>query len=372
MFQSRIFEVKVLIYDVSIIVPTFNELANVSCLISSIENAMSGIKWEVIFVDDNSPDKTYLEVKSFAEKDARVRCIRRVGRKGLSSASIEGMLSSSSKYVAVMDADLQHDEQLLSKMFCILENNEYDLVIGSRYVEGGSTGGLGDFRTTISKKACDFCEKLISTGMKDPMSGFFMLRRSIVEKHVDSFYGKGFKILLDIVSSIKPKVNYIEIPYKMRARKFGESKLGAAVVFEYFMLVFAKFFGNLLPAKFILFCFVGLSGVLVYISSLGVLHRVLGGDFTLSAMPAVILAMTSNFFLNNMFTFSEQRLRGRGIYRGLLSFYFACSVGAIISIALSSLLNKYGIVWWLSAGSGIIAGSVWNYSTSSIVTWKKN
>lgn len=359
-------------YDVSIVVPTYNESGNVPNIIKAIEKTMGDISWEVIFVDDNSPDGTSGFAKKFAKEDSRVRCLRRVGRKGLSSACIEGILSSSSPYVAVMDADLQHDETLLPKMYKELIAGNNDLVIGSRYVDGGSTGELSDFRTKISQYACGFCEKFLHTGMSDPMSGFFMLRREIVEENAEKLYGKGFKILLDIVSSLKGKIKYLEMPYQMRAREVGESKLGATVIFEYLMLVFVKFFGNMIPAKFFMFGLVGLSGVFVYISSLGLLHRIMNIDFTVSTIPAVVIAMTSNFFLNNLITFRGHRLKGAAIIKGLVSFYIACSIGAIISIALSSLLNSYQIIWWFSAGVGIVAGSVWNYVVSSIFTWRSN
>src|SRR5690349_23079143 len=126
---------------ISVVVPTFNERDNVAQLCRKLDATLAGIAWEVVFVDDNSPDKTWQVVRELARQDIRVRCIRRIGRRGLSGACIEGILASSGPFAAVMDADLQHDETQLPKMLSLLEGGKAELVVGSRYVEGGSADG---------------------------------------------------------------------------------------------------------------------------------------------------------------------------------------------------------------------------------------
>ena len=126
--------------ELSVVIPTFNERGNLSELIRHITAALEGIRWEVIVVDDDSPDGTAAEARRMYRSDARVRCIQRVNRRGLSSACIEGMLASSARFLAVMDGDLQHDPTILRRMYDALAADEADLVIGSRYAGGGGVG----------------------------------------------------------------------------------------------------------------------------------------------------------------------------------------------------------------------------------------
>ena len=163
--------------ELSVVVPTFKESGNVAELVQRIDAALEGVDWEVIFVDDDSPDGTSDVAKAMAAADPRVRCLRRVSRRGLAGACIEGMLSSSAAYVGVMDADLQHDENLLPRMLATLRRGDTDLVVGSRYIAGGSASAFSKRRSMISKTAGSLARALTRVELTDPMSGFFMMRR---------------------------------------------------------------------------------------------------------------------------------------------------------------------------------------------------
>src|SRR6476469_5285311 len=213
----------------SVVVPTFNERDNVTTLFRRLEATLSGIAWEVIFVDDNSPDGTWDVVRGLAQQDRRVRCIRRIGRRGLSGACIEGILASSAPYAAVMDADLQHDETQLSKMLALLQGGAAELVVGSRYIDGGSAASFDRQRAGASAFATEIARRVLRVSIADPMSGFFMIRRDRFEALAPQLSTQGFKILLDVVASAHGELKAIEIPYSFGSRLHGESKLDSMV-----------------------------------------------------------------------------------------------------------------------------------------------
>ena len=355
--------------ELSVIVPTYNESENIAALVKLLRQSLDGIQWEVIFVDDNSPDHTSRVVRDIAQQDEHVRCLQRIGRRGLSSAVIEGMLASSSTYLAVMDADMQHDETLLPIMLQQLKQ-EYDLVIGSRYIDNDSTGTMPEHRVRISRVATLIGNLVLKHQLSDPMSGFFMLKRELFERVLPKLSGKGFKILVDIVAS-SPQGTYIdELPYHMKKREFGDSKLSAIVVWEFFSLLVNKLFGRYLPPRFIMFTTVGLTGVSVHTLTLYILHKYLLLTFAYAQVASTIVAMTSNYFLNNVLTFNDNGHKGKHIYRGLLSFYITCSLGALINIAVASMTFEYGVSWWLAGICGAAVGAVWNFALSSTYTWR--
>jgi len=358
--------------ELSVVVPTYNEKDNVLSIIESVERVLDGHSWEIIFVDDNSPDGTADFVKTLAREDERIRCIRRVNRRGLTSAAMEGLLASAARYVAVMDADLQHDESLLKTMLQKLDADEADIVIGSRYMAGGSAGGgLNRQRLLISRIATWMGKFLLKTEVSDPMSGYFMLKREVFEPVMPKLSGQGFKILLDLLSSTDFPVRVAELPYVMRQRRSGESKLDMMIVSEYYLLLLDKLVGRYIPVRFLLFATVGLFGVGVHVLSLWLFFKGIGMAFEVSQLLATVVAMTSNFVLNNRFTYRDMRLRGRQFYTGLLSFYLACSVGAFINVGVSDFMYEHGIRWIWSGIVGAFIGSVWNYAMTSTFTWRK-
>ena len=356
--------------ELSIIVPTFNERANVEPLLKKLDAALKGISWEVIFVDDDSPDGTAGHVRAVSQTDLRVRCIQRIARRGLSSATIEGMLASSAPYLAVMDGDLQHDEALLKKMLKLLQEDTVDIVVGSRYTQGGSTGDWSRGREKISRFATAFGKMLMRVDIKDPMSGFFMLKRSFFDRVVRRLSGKGFKILFDLFVSSSEPVRFKELPFEFKNRVAGESKLSTIVIWEYLLLLADKWLGPYVPVRFILFVLVGGLGLVVHLAVLWTGLKILSLEFSLAQSLAVFTAMTVNFIINNIFTYSDKKLKGLGFIKGLLSFYLACSIGAFINIRVAGFLFEHGIHWWLAGILGAVIGAVWNYAITSTFTWK--
>lgn len=354
--------------ELSVVVPAYAERDNIAPLLGALEQALAGLDWETIVVVDDAFDGTEDVVRERAQHDPRVRIVHRIGRRGLASACVEGMLASSAPYLAVIDADLQHDEKLLPALLDKVRGDDVDLVVASRYMEGGSTGDLASDRVRISRLASALSQVLCK-GLTDPMSGFFVLRRSFLERVVRRLYGRGFKILLDLVAAARGQARVAELPYRMRSRQHGESKLGARVIAEFFMLILYHLTGRLLPARFFLFGAVGVTGVGVHLALLTVAYRLTGGDFFVSQALATWAAMTSNFFLNNIFTYGDQRLRGRRMWRGLLSFYVACGIGAFINLAVAEWLFLQSVAYWAAGLAGALIAALWNFFTTASFTW---
>jgi dolichol-phosphate mannosyltransferase len=356
--------------DLSIVVPTLNERDNLEPLLKLIGAALGDVSWEVIFVDDDSSDGTADHARALARRDARVRCLQRIGRRGLSTACIEGVLASASLYVAVMDGDLQHDERLLRQMLEVLRCEPIDLVVGSRYVVGGEIGeGLSNRRARVSGFATHLARIICKAEIADPMSGFFMFRREVFHSAMYGLSGQGFKILLDLVASSPRPLRVRELPYEFRKRQYGESKLDLLVAWEYGMLLADKMVGHVVPVRFALFALIGGLGLLVHLTVLWS-SLMLSAPFVAAQTAATFISMTSNFFLNNLFTYRDQRLRKWHLVRGLLSFYLICGIGAVANVGIASYVFRADKPWWLAGVAGVIVGSVWNYAVSSVVTWR--
>jgi len=357
--------------ELTVVVPTLNERDNLDPLLAGVASALENVAWEVIFVDDDSSDGTADYARSLSRRDFRVRCLQRIGRRGLSAACIEGVLASASPYVAVMDADLQHDERLLPHMLDVLKRESIDLVVGSRYVPGGDIGeGLSGSRARASNFASWLARFITKADVADPMSGFFMFRRDIFENAVRNLSAQGFKILLDLMASSPKPLRVRELPYEFRRRRFGESKLDVLVVWEYGMLLADKLIGHIVPVRFAFFMMIGGLGLFVHLTVLWA-SLTLGARFVVAQAAGTIVAMTSNFLLNNLFTYYDQRLRGWRLVGGLLSFYLICSIGAVANVGIASYIFSLERAWWVAGVAGAIVGSVWNYAVSSIFTWNK-
>ena len=356
----------------TIVVPTYNEKLNVRPLVSLLDKALVDINWEVVFVDDDSPDGTADEVRELARTRLDVRVIHRIGRRGLSGACIEGILSSAASYVAVMDGDLQHDETVLISMIASFNADpELNLVIGSRNVEGGSSGnGLSGIRSFGSDMATVMARKLLKIRVQDPMSGFFMIKLESFRDVVGELQRQGFKILTDLLSASRGSWKIKEIPFVFKERQYGQSKMDSAVTLEYFGLILARLTGGAISIRFVLFLFVGLTGILVQLLMVGIFLNVMFLSFFYSQILAVILAMTSNFFLNNILTYRDQSLSGKYILFGLLSFYFVCSLGAVANVAVANLVYNFVPLWILASFSGSAISSLWNFMSSKWLTWR--
>ena len=357
--------------QLAVIVPTFNERDNVTTLFRRLEAALAGVNWEVIFVDDNSPDGTWDVVRAMAREDSRVRCIRRIGRRGLSGACIEGILASSAPYAAVIDADLQHDETQLPKMLALLQGGEADLVVGSRYIAGGSADSFNKQRAGVSALATEVAKRVLRVKIADPMSGFFMIRSDRFEQLAPLLSTQGFKILLDIVATARGDLRVKEIPYSFGARLHGESKLDSTVALDFLGLVLAKLTGDVVSLRFLLFAMVGSTGLLVHLAALFVALEVFGLPFPEAQACGALVAMTSNFILNNFLTYRDQRLKGFSILRGLLLFYLVCSVGLFANVGVAFSVYDQEPIWWLAGAAGALMGVVWNYAMSGLFVWRK-
>jgi dolichol-phosphate mannosyltransferase len=355
----------------SIVVPTFNERDNVAKLYRKLDAALAGIAWEVVFVDDNSPDATWSVVRELARQDSRVRCVRRIGRRGLSGACIEGILASSAPYAAVMDADLQHDETQLPKMLGLLQSGQAELVVGSRYVEGGSADSFDKQRAGFSAFATSLARRVLGVAVADPMSGFFMIRRDRFEELAPKLSTQGFKILLDIVATGEGKLKTVEVPFTFGSRLHGESKLDSMVALDFLGLVLAKFTNDAVSLRFLLFAMVGGTGLVIHLATLFIALNALDWPFPEAQAAGAFVAMTSNFILNNFLTYRDQRLKGFAILRGLLAFYLVCSVGLFANVGVAFSVYDQEPIWWLAGAAGALMGVVWNYAMSGLFVWRK-
>jgi dolichol-phosphate mannosyltransferase len=358
--------------ELTIVVPTLNECGNLWPLMQRLERALAGIRWEVIFVDDDSRDGSADVLRDLQQRLPHVRAIRRIGRRGLSSACMEGMLASAAPYLAVMDADLQHDETILPEMMRRLQQSDLDIVIGSRFIAGGSAGtGLSQRRLWLSRLGSSLSRMISGASLSDPMSGFFMLRRGFLEQTVRNLSGHGFKILLDLFASSPRQVRFSEIPYTFRERHAGHSKLDSVVMLDYLTLISDKILGEYVPIRFAIFVLVGLFGVMVHLTMLALLFKGIELAFYPAQVLATLAAMTFNFNLNNLLTYRDRRLRGRGLIAGHLSFFLVCSIGAIANFQIAEMLYEMRVPWALAGLLGAVVGAVWNYGVSSTFTWRQ-
>jgi dolichol-phosphate mannosyltransferase len=356
--------------ELSIITPTYNESANIEELVRRVDEALQGVRWELIIVDDDSPDGTAEVARRLSTREARVRCIRRIGRRGLASACIEGMLSSSAPFLAVMDADLQHDPSALPRMLTMLRADAADLVIGSRYVDGGSVGEWDSRRQAISRFAIRLSTLVTRRAITDPVSGFFMLKREVLDACVSKLSALGFKILLDIVASSDRSVRIAEVPIRFGARHSGETKLSGAVVWEYLLLLADKLVGAWLPVRFVAFVLIGALGVVVHFAVLTLSFKAMGLPFAASQAGATGTAMVFNFSVNNLLTYAGRSLRGLAWFKGLASFALVCGLGAFANVGVAAYLFGRHAPWPLAALAGIALSAVWNYAVSARYTWK--
>jgi dolichol-phosphate mannosyltransferase len=355
----------------SIVIPTFNEAQNVREIVRRLDRTLGDIAWEAIFVDDNSPDGTASTVRDVAAVDRRVRCLKRIGRRGLAGACIEGMMASSAPYVAVMDADLQHDESILPRMLAELTSDSADLVVGSRYVPGGNADGLADGkRATISRTATGMARRILGVEIADPMSGFFMLRRDRLDDIADQLSTIGFKILLDILMTANDGLRVSEIPFEFRERTHGESKFDTQVGLEFVGLVLGKLTRGVIDPRFITFALVGTTGLAVHLIALRIAFETFARSFSTAQTIATCVAMATNFLLNNALTYSDRRLSGLGLVWGFLGFCLIGAAGAVTNVGLASWLYSQEPTWWLAGAAGAVMGALWNYSMSSQFVWR--
>ncbi len=365
--------------ELAIVLPTFNERDNLASLIDRLHVALAGISWEAIFVDDNSPDGTSDEARMLSLRDPQVRVIQRINRRGLASAAIEGMLSTAAPVVAVMDADHQHDPNLLPDMLKAVTSGECDVAVASRFAEGSSTEAWNaPSREKASTIANAIARKVTGVELSDPMSGYFMLKAETLRTTAPRLSGVGFKILLDILATSEAKLRVKDFPMAFGARVSGESKLDRTVVFEFLVGLYDKWLGRIIPTRFALFGTIGAMGVVVHMAVLAAFLAATGGAiqsqavtaFEIGQTLAAIVAMTFNFFLNNALTYADKRLTGSAaLARGWAKFGLTCSVGLLANVGVAAVLVRFGFHAYPAALTGIVIGSVWNFALSSKFVW---
>ncbi len=355
--------------ELAIIVPTFNERGNIAELIRRLVECLGDSSWEIVFVDDDSPDGTADLVREHARADSRIRCLQRIGRRGLSSACVEGMLATTADFLAVMDADMQHDEGLLPRMLDTLKRGDIDIVVGSRYAPGGDIGDWDARRARMSRLAVRLSRLVVPGDLTDPMSGFFMMRRSVLHGTVRGLSAIGFKILADLFASHSEPLRFAELAYRFRARQVGESKLDSVTAWDYVMLLLDKLVGRWIPVRFLAFSIVGAVGIAVHFAVLTLLFPGLQRSFVLGQAVATLCAMTFNYTVNNVLTYRDLRLRGVLWLRGWVSFVLACSIGGFANLGVASTVYGLGRGWFPAAIAGILVGAVWNYAVTMMLTW---
>lgn len=355
--------------ELTVVVPTFKEAANVEPLVRMVAEALEGVAWQVIFVDDDSPDGTAEAAKAIAARDRRVSCIRRVGRRGLAGAVVEGALASAAPFVAVMDGDLQHDERLLPDMLKVLRGGQADLVIGSRYLGSDArvVSGLDGKRRQLGSQVANWLgRRALSVDLTDPVSGFFMARRELIDAVAPKLAPDGFKVLFDLIASQPTPPRCVELGYEFRPRNAGESKLDRGVVVQYLSLLAAKLLRDIVSPRALMFGLVGAGGVLVH---LGVLRAALGLGFAGAQALAATTAMTSNYLVNNAVTYRDRRKKGWALLTGYVRFCLLCSAGLAANVAVAALVQERLHIWWLSGVAGAAVGAAWNFVTTSLAVW---
>lgn len=356
-------------FSLSVIIPTFNEAENILKVINEVEDSLQGHDYEIIVVDDNSPDGTSDLVKKYSKSNSKVSCIKRTWKKGLSSAVVEGVALSSKEHICVMDGDGQHNPKDLSKFINEFENQEIDLVIGSRFIGKKNTEGLSSSRNELSRFGIKITNFFLKSPVTDPLSGFFMAKRQSLEGIRGSLYKDGFKILFDILMLDK-SLKFEEVAIDFRSRLKGESKLNISTLFNLAGQIFENLTQGLIPANFIVFAFVGTLGVVVHLASLNILLS-FGIEFILGNLCSTLLAMCSNYFLNNYITFHNIHKLFSERLKGLLKYCFANSFSILANIGVASQFYLNDFSAFSSAMLGIMAGLILNYFLSVNLVFKK-
>lgn len=360
--------------DLSIVVPTFNERSNVGEVVRRLDRTLGDLSWEVVFVDDASPDGTAEVVRGMAGRDRRVRLISRHNRRGLSSAVVEGGLAAAADVIAVMDGDLQHDEGVLPALYDTVRRSGADIASASRFLlEDGASGLASDRRHKISNTGIRIANAAFGLEMTDPLTGFFVMRRAVLERALPRLSESGFKILLDIITAAGPGLEIIEVPFRFRERTHGESKLGNRVLYDFALFILEKRVGSYVPvpARFLSFALVNGVGILLHLVVLATAMGVLSMGFVAAQLIATILAMFFNYTVNNAVTYNDRRLHGADYWVGFVIFATLCSVGIVGNVGVATVLHQqYQGVDYLAALAGAIITVVWNYAATRAFVWR--
>lgn len=368
---------------VTIVAPTYNEAENVPRLVNEVCAALSGIDYELVIADDDSPDRTWAVAQELAAQNPRIRVLRRSSNRGLSPAVMEGFVSSSSEYVGVIDADLQHDPAILPQMVAALDAGA-EMVVGSRYVEGGGTGTWNASRRFQSWVATKLAQTFLGVELSDPMSGYFTLRRDDFNRIHSQLDSSGFKILLEIVARLAP-TRLEEVPYTFRERLAGESKLSSKIVLQYLEQLWKlSSVSRYMSVRFTKFALVGASGTIVNLCAFLAFARLSGArDWRISAL-ATLFANLSNYTFNNAWTFRDRAHGGWSLLRGYVSYLGLSLAGLAASTLTFAVLMRSSDIFLHPLQTfkesyvlalafqlvAILVGTVFNYELNSRFTWR--
>ncbi|WP_181707973.1 glycosyltransferase [Chthonobacter rhizosphaerae] len=360
--------------QLSVVVPTYNERDNVGAVVASLERVLAGIGWEVIFVDDASPDNTADVVRGLARTDRRVRLISRHNRRGLSSAVVEGALAAAADVIAVMDGDMQHDEAVLPELYRRVASGEADVVAASRFLGDGVEEGLGtERRVKISNTGIALANRLFGLDLTDPLTGFFAMRRETLKRALPDLSALGFKILLDVITSAEPRPRVEEVPFRFRARAQGESKLDRRVMYDFLLFFLEKTIGRVIhvPARFLSFALINSLGILVHLMLLVPAHDLFHASFVTSQLIATVGSMFFNFTVNNLITYNDATLKGLRFWRGFVIFSLVCSVGVFANVGVASMIHDVyaDLLYLVPAIAGALITVVWNFVATKMLVW---
>jgi dolichol-phosphate mannosyltransferase len=356
--------------ELTIVVPTFNERQNLVPFMTNLAAALAGIDYEVIVVDDDSPDSTAAAARSLAQHDRRIRVSQRIGRRGLASAAVEGMLAASSPFLLVMDADLQHDERIIPAMLEKIKNESLDVVVATRNAQGGSMGEFSAERVGLSKAGRRLSSMVCRVSISDPMSGFFLVRSEYFHRVVHNLSCIGFKILVDLLASSREPVRVGEVGFCFRNRVYGDSKLDILVGLEYLQLLLHKLTGGTIPVSYLLFGLMGSVGAVCNFLLAALFIYSFDLSFKSAQLAGALITIAINFLLNNHLTFRYARLRGPRLLQGLVIFYVGCSIGLFAQVMVANGLRAGGMNWPAATLAGVVIGSVWNYATGYLFVWQ--
>ena len=363
-------------YELSVIIPTYNERRNIEILCQRIDETLSKIDYEIVVVDDDSPDRTWQLVERLGKSNPRIRVIRRLDRKGLSSAVVTGLLAANGSCLAVLDADLQHDETKLASMLAKVADEGYDICVGSRDAEGGGYGSWSARRKLISSGARWLANMMVGRLVKDPMSGFFAMSRNYFTRTVDKVNPQGFKILLEFLArGERPRV--CEVGYVFSNRIHGETKLNASVALEYLLALIDLRFGWLIPNQFVKFGLVGITGSLVNMTGFALMQS-FGASVLVSVVVGVETSILWTYFANNFFTFTPMTFRGRDFIVGFLLYQVVCCYGLVIQLSVVQTLLSNFPAWndnlfslYATYLCGVAFAAVGNFFLHSYYTWNR-
>jgi len=355
--------------EVSIIIPTYNERENLPLLVQRVDESLKGVKYELIIVDDNSPDGTGKLADELAKKFKNLQALHRKEKRGLATAVIYGLKHARAPMVCVMDADLQHPPEKIPELLTAIDEGA-DIAIASRYVRKGGVKNWGKRRRFISRGA-EFLSRLAIPrvqGLTDPLSGFFAFRQEVVSGA--ELNPVGFKILLEILAKGTWK-KVTEIPYVFEKRIYGKSSLGFGEHFNYLRHLWRLMRAVGEASRFLKFCLGGASGIAANLGLLRILTEVVGLFYLVSAAFSIETSILSNFALNELWTFRDRARSTKGILKRAAKFNLICVGGLVINlVVLAALTELLGIHYMISALFGIAAATLWNYVMSAMWTWR--